>query len=1122
MPKKPTYEQLEKTIDQCNEEINDFDNLKKEFKAGKEKYQNLFENAIEGIFQSSADGNILSANPALVEIFGYDSTQQFIASITDIPNQLYKNPKDWKYLVQTLALHGKISGFEVQQKKKNGDIIWSSISARAICDDLGRMVCYEGMLVDITDRKQAEIKLKASNHQLEQEILERRRVEKQLISANQYLENILDNSADSIGIVDQSGKFILWNFAAAELFGFSLDEIKGKSFHEVYPDQKKLDHMLQMLRKNGFVKSHEMEMKTKDGSIRPFEISITMLNDESGNHIGSACVARDLSHLKKALKEAEAANKAKREFLANLSHEIRTPMNAVIGFTELLDSLITDRRQKNYLKAIKSGGKGLLVIINDILDLSIIESGKLKIRHEPVNLRMISDEIKNIFSMKLSAKGLDFSIEIDPDFPEYLMMDEIRVRQILLNLIGNAIKFTDRGFIKLSIHHKPASYTDGDRQLSDIFITLKDTGTGIPEEEHQFIFEPFTQKKGQDPKIFGGTGLGLSICKRLVERMKGEISVKSTTGCGACFNIRFKDISTAAVLSHDFYKEPESDDIIFEPATILAVDDVKSNLILIKEYLKETGITVISAQDGEQAWYFAKEYRPELILMDIRMPVMDGYEATRLLKSDESLMHIPVIAISAVSPEQGKAGFKQKGFEKFLRKPISRTSLFNVLSGFLKHSRKKKSSQGAVDDFKIENLRLLPELIEKFETDLLPVWSALQKKPAIREIRSFAQHIQQLGENADVNFVKTFGADLLFYVEDFDIQKMRKRFLEFPILVDELKMIQKHIQSLEPQTAGKDDRLFSDLLKAVMSDESASLVQGLEEEKRPCILIVDDNPKHIQLIGKTLSEKGYAIEFATSGEEALEWVSHTRFDLILLDVVMPGMTGFDVCRQLKTLSRAKDIPVIFLTVKTEISDIVKGFQIGVVDYVTKPFNPIELMARVETHLELKSSRDMLKKMALTDGLTQLYNHGYIHERLSQEISRAVRAQKPLSVVMFDLDYFKNINDTYGHKTGDKILVSTASLIKETLRKEDIAGRYGGEEFLVILPDTDQQGALWVAEKIRSEIETRRWDENALTLTISGGVCALKDEDASSLIKKADQLLYQAKNEGRNKICVNRD
>ncbi len=290
-----------------------------------------------------------------------------------------------------------------------------------------------------------------------------------------------------------------------------------------------------------------------------------------------------------------------------------------------------------------------------------------------------------------------------------------------------------------------------------------------------------------------------------------------------------------------------------------------------------------------------------------------------------------------------------------------------------------------------------------------------------------------------------------------------------------------------------------------------------DEKKVSSILIVDDEPKNIQLLANILNAKGYEVEFATSGELALEWTASRPFDLILLDIMMEGMDGFQVCQKLKASPETQEIPVIFLTAKAEIKDIVRGFEFGAVDYVMKPFNTIELLARVNTHLELKANRDFFKKLAITDGLTQLYNHSYIHERLAEEISRARRHEHALSVAMLDLDHFKKINDTFGHKTGDEVLVRVAGLIRRMLRKEDVAGRYGGEEFMLILPNTERQAAFTAAEKIRMKIQNHQWSLKDLTVTVSGGVCMLIDEDENSIIMKADRLMYEAKNNGRNQI-----
>ncbi len=286
------------------------------------------------------------------------------------------------------------------------------------------------------------------------------------------------------------------------------------------------------------------------------------------------------------------------------------------------------------------------------------------------------------------------------------------------------------------------------------------------------------------------------------------------------------------------------------------------------------------------------------------------------------------------------------------------------------------------------------------------------------------------------------------------------------------------------------------------------------------ILIVDDKPRNIQLLGNILRIENQNVEFALTGEEALEWTKSHSFDLILLDIMMPVMDGYEVCKRLKSNSETAEIPIIFLTAKSDEENIIKGFDLGAVDYIVKPFRKRELIARVSTHLELKHSRDQLKKMAAIDGLTKLYNHSFINNRLSKEISHSFRHGTPLSIIMFDLDHFKNINDTFGHKVGDKVLIKVSQAIIDQLRMNDTPGRYGGEEFLIILPATSIDDARIVAEKVRKSISSLVWDQEGLKVTISGGVCeylALDNENANELINRADKLLYQAKHSGRDRI-----
>jgi len=241
--------------------------------------------------------------------------------------------------------------------------------------------------------------------------------------------------------------------------------------------------------------------------------------------------------------KAEAANRAKSEFLANMSHEIRTPMNAILGLSGLLDSLIADKKQKNYLETIKSSGMSLLTLINDILDLSKIEAGKMELHYEPVNPYSLFSEIKNIFSLSISRKGLKFVMDIASDIPESLLLDDVRLRQILFNLVGNAVKFTEKGQIKLSARKAADQDKEG---MIDLIIAVEDTGIGIDPQSQEKIFEAFRQQDGQSTKRYGGTGLGLTISKRLVEMMGGTITVKSKVNKGTTFEITLPRVSIAA------------------------------------------------------------------------------------------------------------------------------------------------------------------------------------------------------------------------------------------------------------------------------------------------------------------------------------------------------------------------------------------------------------------------------------------------------------------------------------------------------------------------------------------------------------------------------------------------
>jgi len=302
------------------------------------------------------------------------------------------------------------------------------------------------------------------------------------------------------------------------------------------------------------------------------------------------------------------------------------------------------------------------------------------------------------------------------------------------------------------------------------------------------------------------------------------------------------------------------------------------------------------------------------------------------------------------------------------------------------------------------------------------------------------------------------------------------------------------------------------------------------------ILVVDDNPDNVEIINARLSSRGFLVETATNGEEALARVEENPPHLILLDVMMPIMDGYEVSRRIKGSSSLPFIPIILVTARDSTQDKVEGLDAGADDYLTKPINFPELEARVRSMLRIKRLQDQLdeknrelevvnkklRKLSITDGLTGLFNHRHVHELLHEEIERSKRTGESVAVAMVDLDRFKAVNDTYGHPTGDVVLYETAEILRETAREVDIVGRYGGEEFIAILPGTAEDNAAQFAERVRQRIEEHvfRDDSTEIRMTTSAGVAAYPSDavpDADSLLKRADEALYNAKETGRNQI-----
>ncbi|MBT3209392.1 MAG: response regulator [Bacteroidetes bacterium] len=640
------------------------------------------------------------------------------------------------------------------------------------------------------------LNIKQVNEQLGDEIDERKKSEKKY-------KSIFDNASEGIYQTNAEGELMIVNQAFAQIFGYDEPEFCMTEMNKIgkksYIDAKFHSEIAKILEDKGELKSIETIGNKNNNELINLSLSEHPVFDEEGKLLYFEGVIEDITERKKAeiLKieknAAEQAAKSKSEFLANMSHEIRTPMNAVIGFTDLLDFHIKDEKLRVYLNSIKSSGKTLITLINDILDLSKIEAGKLELKFEAVNLSSLFNDVRNIFSIKLNEKGLDFFIELDKKLPTFVSLDEVRTRQILLNLIGNAVKFTENGHIKIIADKvENQNYDNENGNTIDLKIAVEDTGIGIPPDQQNKIFEAFKQVEGQSTRKYGGTGLGLSITKRFVEMMNGRISVSSINQEGSTFSFILRNVSVESSDNQGSLEKSIMNfaSIKFENKNILIADDTETNRKLLNEMLSNADAQLFEAVDGKTAIDSTRANMPDIILMDIKMPVMDGFEAIKILKSDDTLKNIPVIAITASVLTQDIDMITKAGFDDFLRKPIQMNELFEKMAQFIEYELVEENIQAETDDtleIPPQIAEKLPEIIAEIESEFIPEWEEIRVKLPTRNIKDFGKKVLSLGNDHQLNVLIKFGNDIEDFSKNFDIENMRSCFLSFSEIVEKLK-----------------------------------------------------------------------------------------------------------------------------------------------------------------------------------------------------------------------------------------------------------------------------------------------------------------------------------------------
>ncbi len=587
---------------------------------------------------------------------------------------------------------------------------------------------------------------------------------------------------------------------------------------------------------------------------------------------------------------------------------------------------------------------------------------------------------------------------------------------------------------------------------------------------------------------------------------------------------------------------------------VLVIEDNPINMKLVRSLLEIGGYQCLEAGEAATGIQLARQHKPELILMDLQLPGMDGLTATRQIKEDPDLQGIPVLALTAHAMRGDDSKALAAGCSAYIRKPIDTRRFLKTIAPFLR--RGSSNAHPVVPSGKVFRPRILV-------VDDMPVNVKIlaAKLPAAQ-----FDVLKAYGGEEAIEVVRRESPDLILLdymmpeVDGYEVTKVLKSDADtrdIPIvIITALDGTEEKISVLE---AGAEDFLNKpvntvELLARVNSlllmkqykeqlslrRESAGLSVWREGEDAlpnvaddfPTILIVEDGERDARLLESCLHGMPVRVLQANSGQEALLYAKRRQVDLVVLDILLPDIDGFEICRQIKADSRTEDIQIVMVTCLRDLDNRIKGIEMGVDDYLIKPVQSRELLARIKTLLKKKFYLNRLQlhleaamTTAILDGLTGLYNHNYLQRFLELELKKSARHRYPVGFLLVDIDDFKACNDSFGHLTGDQILKEVSLVLQGALRDTDLASRYGGEEFAVVLPYCDKQNAQRVAERVREQIAahpfSEKIDEFQGGLTVSIGVAAYPEDAATpqDLIRRADRMLYAAKKDGKNRVCL---